>query len=163
MPLLGLGLEPPPLAWVSEWPSSLVGDTAKAECPPRAPREGTLLISYPGRGSMSRPLLPPKLGHHGLFWLQPAGATTLTWANCVSCLLLTLLAHLHPVTKDCPQLPVHPPNLKISPWFKIICYTDLKATGKEIFPNNEIKIDVFRKLCVLECVNLTHLVKYWSH
>ena len=39
----------------------------------------------------------------------------------------------------------------------------LKATGKEIFPNNEIKIDVFRKLCVLECVNLTHLVKYWSH
>ena len=38
-----------------------------------------------------------------------------------------------PVTEDCSQLPVHPPNLKISHQFKIVCYTFLKATGKEVF------------------------------
>ena len=52
---------------------------------------------------MSRPLLPPKLGHDGLFWLQPAGVTTLTWANCVSCLSLILLAHYTPSPKTAPN------------------------------------------------------------
>ena len=64
---------------------------------PQAPHEGTLLISHPRGGSMTRRLLPLEPGHHGLFQLQPARTTAVTWANTVFCLLLSLPAY-HPLS-----------------------------------------------------------------
>lgn len=133
MPPLGLGLEPPPLAW-GLWEALLPrGGHSKGLVSPQGTTGGDL-AHLPSRWRFN--VETPSPPEAGTPW---ALLVTACWGDHFGVGQLRVLPFTHPpgslypVTKDCPQLPVHPPNLKIFPWFKIICHTFLKAPGKEVF------------------------------
>ena len=131
-PLWGLSWSPCHWPAVSGWPSSIVGDTAKAECPPGT--AGGDLAHLPSQGRFhDKTPSPPRAGTP-----RALSVTTRQDDRCdVGQHRVLPVAQppslSPPVTEDGSQLPVHPPNLKISHQFKIVCYTFLKATGKEVF------------------------------
>lgn len=76
------------------WPFFIVEETGKAECPPRAQCEGTLIISYQGGDSMSRPPSPSKaVTPRALLVTTCQGRPLLRGPETCSVFSLTLLAY----------------------------------------------------------------------